>query len=415
MSRKFLAHINLAKNEIQNAVVQNLVSAPAAPLAGQIYYNTTTARFEFFSGAVWIDPTARANHSGTQAAATITGLAAVATSGSAADLVAGVLPAARFDDTAHGTRSGGTLHAVAVAAGAAGFMTGADKTKLDGVAAGATANSTDLFLLARGNHSGTQLAATISNFDTQVRTSTIAQMAAPLAAVNIGGQLLNNVATPVAGTDAANKGYVDSLANGTDWKVSVRAATTVNIALTALQTLDGISVAVGERVLVKNQTVGSENGIYLAATGAWTRALDADASAEVTSGMAMMVTEGTANADTQWVLTTNDPIVLGTTALVFAQIGAGSSYTAGAGIVITGNSIAVDTTVVARKFSGLVGAGTSVAIAHNLNTLDVVVQVYEVADGATVECDVIRSTANQVTLGFAVAVVASAFRVVVHG
>jgi hypothetical protein len=83
---------------------------------------------------------ARANHTGTQSAATITGLASVATSGSAADLSSGILPAARFDDTSHGSRAGGTLHAVAVAAGAAGFMTGADKTKLDGIATGAQVN-----------------------------------------------------------------------------------------------------------------------------------------------------------------------------------------------------------------------------------------------------------------------------------
>lgn len=88
---------------------------------------------------------ARANHTGSQAAATITGLAALATSGSAADLTAGVLPAARFDDTAHGARAGGTLHAAAVAAGAAGFMSGSDKAKLDGVATGAQVNvGTDL-------------------------------------------------------------------------------------------------------------------------------------------------------------------------------------------------------------------------------------------------------------------------------
>lgn len=87
----------------------------------------------------------RANHTGTQDVATITGLATVATSGSAADLSAGILPAARFDDTAHGARAGGTLHANVIAAGASGFMTGADKTKLDGVAAGAQVNvATDL-------------------------------------------------------------------------------------------------------------------------------------------------------------------------------------------------------------------------------------------------------------------------------
>lgn len=414
MSRKFLAHINLAKNEIQNAVIQNLGAAPVAPIPGQFYYNTTSGRFEYFGATVWIDPTARANHTGTQASSTITGLAAVATSGSAADLT-GALPAGSFNDTVHGIRAGGTSHAVVVPAGAAGFMTGADKTKLDGVAAGATANGSDATLLLRTNHTGTQLASTISNFDTQVRTSSMAQLATPTAAINVGGQLLNNVAAPVAATDAANKGYVDALVNGTDWKVSVRAATTANIALTALQNIDGISVAAGERVLVKNQTLAAENGVYIAASGAWTRALDADNSAEVTSGMAMMVTEGIANGDTQWVLTTNDPITLGTSALTFAQIGAGASYTAGAGIVITGNSIGLDTTAVTRKFAALVGAGTSVTVAHNLNTLDVQVQVYEVANGETIECDVTRSTVNQITLGFVTAVVANAFRVVVQG
>jgi len=325
MSRKFLAHINLAKNEIQNAVIQNLATAPAAPLSGQIYYNTTSGRFEYFGAAAWVEPTARASHT------------------------------------------------------------------------------------------GTQLAATISNFDTQVRVSRLDQLAAPTAALNINNNLLTNVLTPVAATDAANKGYVDSLANGTDWKVSVRCATTANIALTALQIVDGITLVAGDRVLVKNQTAGAENGVYLAATGAWTRALDADINAEVTSGMAMMATEGTTQGDSQWVLTTNDPIVIGTTTLVFAQIGAGSSYTGGVGIVITGNSIAIDTAVVSRKFSAAISAGTSIAISHNLNTLDVTVQVYEVADGATVDCDVVRNTANQITVGFVVAVAAGAFRVVVQG
>jgi Protein of unknown function (DUF2793) len=87
---------------------------------------------------------ARANHTGTQAAATITGLASIATSGSASDLGAGTLPAARFDDTAHGSRAGGALHAAATTS-VAGFMSGADKTKLDGIAAGAQVNvGTDL-------------------------------------------------------------------------------------------------------------------------------------------------------------------------------------------------------------------------------------------------------------------------------
>jgi hypothetical protein len=110
----------------------------------------------------------RANHTGTQAASTITGLATVATSGSAADLGSGILPAARFNDTAHGNRAGGTLHAAATGS-VAGFMSAADKTKLDGVATGATANATDAALRDRATHTGTQAASTISDFNSASR------------------------------------------------------------------------------------------------------------------------------------------------------------------------------------------------------------------------------------------------------
>jgi len=119
----------------------------------------------------------RATHTGTQAASTITGLATVATSGSASDLGAGTLPAARFNDTAHGNRGGGALHAAATSS-VAGFMSGTDKTKLDGVAAGATANSPDATLLARANHTGTQAAATISDFNASSRAQTEAELIA---------------------------------------------------------------------------------------------------------------------------------------------------------------------------------------------------------------------------------------------
>jgi collagen type VII alpha len=124
---------------------------------------------------------ARANHTGTQAAATITGLASVATSGSASDLTAGILPAARFDDTAHGARAGGTLHAVAVAAGAAGFMSGADKTKLDGIAAGAQVNvGTDI-----SYNAGTRLLSSSTGNDDTLPLVTTAN--AGLAPASGGG------------------------------------------------------------------------------------------------------------------------------------------------------------------------------------------------------------------------------------
>lgn len=111
-----------------------------------------------------------------------------------------------------------------------------------------------------------------------------------------------------------------------DQKDSVRAATTANITLSGAQTIDSVSVVAGDRVLVKNQTSGAENGIYVAAAGSWTRATDADTSDKVTANMYTVVSEGSTNADTLWQLTTNDPITLGSTALVFAQIsGSGGS------------------------------------------------------------------------------------------
>lgn len=105
----------------------------------------------------------------------------------------------------------------------------------------------------------------------------------------------------------------------TDVKDSVRAATTANITLSGAQTIDGVSVIAGDRVLVKNQSTASQNGIYDCASGAWARSADSDTSAEVTGGMFVFVNEGTVNGDTGWILTTNDPITLASTSLTFAQ------------------------------------------------------------------------------------------------
>lgn len=102
-----------------------------------------------------------------------------------------------------------------------------------------------------------------------------------------------------------------------DFKQSVRVATTANITLSGTQTVDGVSLAVGDRILVKNQSTASQNGIYTVRSSTWTRSVDASENSMVTSGLMVFVDEGTANADTIWRLTTNDPIVVGTTELVF--------------------------------------------------------------------------------------------------
>lgn len=139
-------------------------------------------------------------------------------------------------------------------------------------------------------------------------------MSGPL---NMGAQLIANLATPVSASDAVTKAYVDAIAEGLDVKVSVRVATTANITLSGTQTIDGVAVIAGNRVLVKNQTLPAENGIYVVAAGAWARATDANVSADVTSGMFTFITEGTTLGNTGWALTTDDPITLGTTGLVF--------------------------------------------------------------------------------------------------
>jgi hypothetical protein len=105
-----------------------------------------------------------------------------------------------------------------------------------------------------------------------------------------------------------------------DNKQSVRAATSANIALAGLQTIDGVVLAVGDRVLVKNQTAAKDNGLYVVAAGAWARVADADSNAEVTSALLVSVEQGAAQADTRWQLITDGAIVLGTTALTFQNV-----------------------------------------------------------------------------------------------
>lgn len=171
-----------------------------------------------------------------------------------------------------------------------------------------------------------------------------------------GGNKITNLGTPTADADAATKAYVDAMKQGLDVKDSVRAATTTNITLSGTQTVDGVALSANDRVLVKDQSAGADNGIYLCAAGAWTRTTDADSSADVTAGMYAWVEEGTVNGDTGWILTTNNPITLATTALVFSQFSGAGQIVAGAGLTKNGNTLDVG------AGSGITVAADSVAI-----------------------------------------------------
>lgn len=185
----------------------------------------------------------------------------------------------------------------------------------------------------------TLTASKISDFDTQVRTSRLDQMAAPTASVSMNSQKITSLLDPTNAQDAATKNYVDSVAQGLDVKLSVKCATTANITLSGLQTIDGITVVANDRVLVKNQSTASANGVYLASASAWTRATDMDAWTEVPNAFTF-VEEGTTLGDTGWVCTANAGGTLGSTSITWAQFSGAGTYLAGNGLSLTGSTFA---------------------------------------------------------------------------
>jgi len=164
--------------------------------------------------------------------------------------------------------------------------------------------------------------------------------------VDVANSRITTVATPTGATDAANKAYVDAQLQGLDVKNSVRVATTANGTLATAfangQTVDGITLSTGDRILLKDQSTGSENGIYTVnSSGAPTRATDFDADSEVTGGTFFFVEEGTVNADNGFVMTNDGSVTVGTTALTFTQFSGAGQVIAGAALVKSGNTINV--------------------------------------------------------------------------
>lgn len=178
--------------------------------------------------------------------------------------------------------------------------------------------------------------AIVGTTDTQTLTNKT------ISGGTVTGAIVTGLATPSANSDAATKAYVDSLVQGLDAKASARVATTANITLSGTQTIDGVSVIAGDRVLVKNQTAPAQNGIYLVAAGAWTRTTDADTWDELVSAF-VFVESGTANANNGYTCTIASGGTLGTTAVTWTQFSGAGQITAGAGLTKTGNTIDVGT------------------------------------------------------------------------
>jgi hypothetical protein len=214
-------------------------------------------------------------------------------------------------------------------------------TVLAGPSTGAAAAPTFRVLVA--NDIPTLTAAKISDFDTQVRTSRLDQMAPPTASVSLNNQKITGLAAPSSDTDAATKSYVDMSIQGLDPKASVKAATTANVTLSGAQTIDGVSLIAGDRVLVKDQSSAPANGIYVVAAGAWARSTDMDEWAEV-PGAYVFVEQGTINGDIGYLCTADAGGTLGTTAIAWSQFTGAGNISAGDGLTQVGSTLNVAST-----------------------------------------------------------------------
>lgn len=369
MSRKFLTSIDLANNALQNALLNPISSDPTGLSSGQaglVWFNSTTSKVMFWNGSAAIDATARANHT------------------------------------------------------------------------------------------GTQLAATISDLATTVKAYTLDTFAAPAAAVSFNSQRITNLGAPSATGDASTKGYVDTaisgLTNGLVLKGSVRVATSTNVSLSSPgATVDGISMAANDVILLMGQSTGSQNGpwVWSGASSALARPTNFASGATATPGSFWDVREGS-NADLFALMTTDGTVTVDTTSLAFVIRGSSTSgatsgfgttvsgtavnVNAGTGITVpasAGSSVSIDTTVVARKVTGVVPASTSgvfsisgaaVTVNHALNNSapDLVVRYGSSppsggTTGALVEVDNVASDANNLVITLPAAPAANNYVVTVVG
>jgi hypothetical protein len=232
----------------------------------------------------------------------------------------------------------------------------------------------------------------ISDFDTGVQANRLDQMAAPTGSVSLNSQKITNLADPSADSDAASKSYVDGVAQGLDVKDSVVAATTANITLSGTQTIDGVSVVADNRVLVKNQSTGSQNGLYLCKAGSWVRTDDLASGADA-AGMFTFVEQGTTNGDKGFVCTTNKGSAsVGSDSLAFSQFSASGDVTAGDGLDKSGSELSVDL----KANGGLVIESTELALKLDASSITGTLAISDGGTGAT------SASAARTALGLAI-------------
>jgi hypothetical protein len=324
VATKILTNLDLQQNQLIKARLDNQSSDPTGS-AGQVYYNTSTQVIKYFDGTTW--------------------------------------------------------QTLSAATSSVASVTATSPIQVNGGTGPSTGAVTISILPASGSNAGSFSAANYSTLNAATSANTVSTLVqrdsnGDFSARDISIRMASLSGTPTNATDAATKGYVDSVATGLDVKASVRAASTANVTVTysatggasgrgqitaAPNTLDGVTLVNSNRILLKDQTTGAQNGIWVVTTagtgsnGTWDRATDFDTDAEVTSGAFTFVEEGTVNDNSGWVLTTNNPITIGGssgTALSFSQFSGAGQITAGNGLTKTGNTIDVVGT------SGRISVGT---------------------------------------------------------